>query len=87
MKCEERQCSSGQDRSDVHQTSLPFLLACRPLGQVQTVSMIDLGATRLFTGHYLAPITTAEALVFTLLGHFLFCLFLHGDLPLSFLQF
>lgn len=66
--------------------SLPPLLACRPLGQVQTVCVIDLGAARLFTGHDLTPVSTAEAVVLTLLGHFLFCLFLHGDPPLSFLQ-
>lgn len=49
--------------------------------------MIDLRATRLLTGHYLAPVTAAEALVFPLLGHYLLCLLLHGDLPLPFLLF
>lgn len=74
-----------QSHPYISSTSPPPLLACRPLGQVETVSVIDLWATRLFTRHYLAPVTTAEALVFPLLCNFLLCLLLHGNLPLPFL--
>lgn len=68
---------------DINNISPPPLLACRSLGQVETVSVIDLRASWLLAGHYLAPVTTAEALVFPLLGHFLL-----GLLPsLPFLEF
>lgn len=63
----------------------PPLLACGPLGQVETVSVIDLWATRLLTGHYLAPVAAAEALVLPLLGYHLLCLLLHGYPLLPFL--
>lgn len=49
--------------------------------------MIDLRAAWLLTGHYLPPITTAEALVLPLLHHFWLGFLLHGDFSLPFLQF
>lgn len=49
--------------------------------------MIDLWAARLLTGNYLTPVTTAEALIFPLLGHLLFGLLLHSALTFSFLRF
>lgn len=61
-------------------------LACRPLGQVETVGVIDLGASRPLAGDDLAAVAAAEALVLPLLGHHLLGLLLPGDPPLPFLQ-
>lgn len=63
------------------------LLACRPLGQIETVSVVDLRATWLLTGNDLPPVTTAETLVLPLFSHFLLGFLLHGDPSLPFLQF
>lgn len=61
-------------------------LACRPLGQVETVGVVDLGASRPLAGDDLAAVAAAEALVLPLLGHHLLRFLLAGDPPLPFLQ-
>lgn len=52
-------------------------LTCRPLGEVETVCVVDLGTPWSLTGHNLSPVPTTETLVLPLLGH------LHLVLPFS----
>lgn len=61
-------------------------LACRPLGQVEAVGVVDLRASRLLAGDDLAAVAAAEALVLPLLGHDLLRLLLPRDPPPPFLQ-
>lgn len=44
-------------------------LTCGPLGQVEAVSMVHLGAACLLAGNQLPPVPTAEALILPLLHH------------------
>lgn len=44
-------------------------LTCRPLGEVETVCMVNLRTSRSLTGNHLSSVSTAEALVLSLFGH------------------
>lgn len=44
-------------------------LTCRPLGQVEAVSMVHLGAARLLAGNQLPSVPAAETLILPLLHH------------------
>lgn len=59
-------------------------LTCRSLRQIQTVSMVDLGAARLLTRHNLPSITTEETFILPLLGDLQLALTLPRNLFLQF---
>lgn len=42
---------------------------CRPLGEVEAVSMVNFGTAGSLTGHHLSSISTAETLILSFFGH------------------
>lgn len=44
-------------------------LTCGPLGEVETVRVVNFGTSRSLTGDHLSPVSAAEALVLSLFGH------------------
>lgn len=59
------------------------LLTCRPLGEVETVRMVNFGASGSLAGNHLSSVSAAETLILSFFGHDHLALFLAMTPPLQ----